>query len=84
MIGLDDSDELKDIYHSIIVEEDKTDELYMLLEKKIFESLKNINDFAKIHNILRAFRRSEKIADRIMSIANLLLYIQEGGTLKRI
>ncbi len=84
MIGLDNSDELKDIYHAVMVEEDKTDELYMLLEKKIFESLKNINDFAKIHNILRVFRRSEKIADRTMSIANLLLYIQEGGTLKRI
>jgi len=35
MINIDDIDELKDIFHEIIVEEDKTDELYGMLEKKI-------------------------------------------------
>ncbi len=81
MIGLDDADELKDIFHEIIVEEDKTDELYGMLEKKIFTELKDSSDFEKTHNILRAFRRSEKIADRAISIANLLLYIFQGGEL---
>lgn len=84
MIGLDDLDELRDIYHSIIVEEDKTDDLYALLEQKILDGLKDVDDFERIHNMLRAFRRSEKIADRTISIANLLLYIQEGGALKRV
>ena len=83
MIDSDDVDELKDIYHLIIVEEDKTDELYSMLEKKIIQKIKDGDDFAKIHKMLRAFRRSEKIADRTISIANLLLYIQDGGRLRR-
>ncbi len=84
MIGLDDDDELRDIFHSIIVEEDKTDDLYAMLEKKIFDGLSDAKDFARIHTMLRAFRRSEKITDRTSSIANLLLYISEGGKLKRV
>ena len=83
MIDSDDEDELKDIYHLIIVEEDKTDELYSMLEKKIVQKIKDGDDFAKIHKMLRAFRRSEKIADRTISMANLLLYIQTGGNLRR-
>ena len=83
MIDSDDEDELKDIYHLIIVEEDKTDELYSMLEKKIVQKIKDGNDFAKIYKMLRAFRRSEKIADRTISMANLLLYIQTGGNLRR-
>ncbi len=81
MIDMDDVDELRDILHEIVVEEDKTDELYSMLEKKIFTGLKDSSDFEKTHNILRAFRRSEKIADRAISIANLLLYIFKGGEL---
>ncbi len=83
MFEIDDIDELKDIFHNVIVEEDKTDELYAMLEKKIIDSMANESDFMKIHNMLRAFRRSEKIADRTISIANLLLYMKEGGTLKK-
>ena len=83
MIESDDVDELKDIYHLMIVEEDKTDELYLMLEKNIIQKIKEGDDFVKIHKILRAFRRSEKIADRTISIANLLLYIQDGGKLRR-
>ncbi len=83
MIDSDDIDELKDLYHLMIVEEDKTDELYSMLEEKIIQKIKEGDDFAKIHKMLRAFRRSEKIADRTISIANLLLYIQDGGRLRR-
>ena len=83
MMDIDDIDELKDIFHSIIVEEDKTDDLYAMLEKKIIENIKESDDFVRIHNMLRAFRRSEKIADRTISIANLLLYIQDGGRLRK-
>ena len=83
MMDIDDIDELKDIFHSVIVEEDKTDDLYAMLEKKIIENIKESDDFVRIHNMLRAFRRSEKIADRTISIANLLLYIQDGGRLRK-
>ncbi len=82
MFDIDDIDELKDMFHSIIVEENKSDDLYSMLEKKIIENINQDDDFVKIHNILRTFRKSEKIADRTISIANLLIYIQDGGTLK--
>jgi len=82
MLESDDIDEMKDIFHSIIVEEDKTDELYTMLEKKVIENIDKEDDFARVHKMLRAFRRSEKIADRTISIANLLVYIQDGGVLK--
>jgi phosphate transport system protein len=84
MIGLDDVDELKDIFHEILVEEDKTDELYSLLEKKILTDLKDSSDFEETHMTLKAFRRCEKIADRAISIANLVLYIYEGGPLQKV
>ncbi len=84
MIGLDDIDELKDIFHEILVEEDKTDELYSLLEKKILTNLKDSSDFEETHKMLKAFRRCEKIADRAISIAYLILYIYEGGPLQKV
>ena len=83
MMDMDDVDELKDLFHSVIVEEDKTDDLYAMLEKKIIENIKESDDFTRVHKMLRAFRRSEKIADRTISIANLLLYIQDGGRLRK-
>ncbi len=84
MINIDDIDELKDIFHEIIVEEDKTDELYGMLEKKILSELEDSSDFERTHKVLKAFRRNEKIADRAISIANLILYIYEGGILQRV
>jgi len=84
MLDIDDIDELKDIFHEVHLEEDKTDELYGIVEKKIFKNLKDNSDFQKVHYILKAIRRFEKIADRATSIANLVLYIFEGGSLERV
>ncbi len=84
MINIDDQDELQDCFNDVLIEENKTDDLYELLEKNILNSAKKSDDFEKIHRILRAFRKSAKIADRTISIANLLVYIKVGGTLQKV
>ncbi len=84
MLNIDCIDELQDCFNEVLIEENKTDDLYELLEKTILRNYKKTDDFEKIHKILRAFRKSEKIADRTISIANLLVYIKVGGTLQKV
>ena len=84
MLDIDDVDELRDSFNEIIVEENKTDDLYELFERSVLDNpIKNVEEFEKLHKILKAFRKSEKIADRSVSIANLLLYIKVGGIMQR-
>ncbi len=84
MLNIDCIDELQDCFNEVLIEENKTDDLYELLEKTILRNYKKTDDFEKIHKILRAFRKSAKIADRTISIANLLVYIKVGGTLQKV
>jgi len=84
MLDIDDPDEMQDCFNEVLIEENKTDDLYELLEKNILHNSKKTDDFEKIHRILRAFRKSAKIADRTISIANLLVYIKVGGTLQKV
>jgi len=82
MMGIEDINILKDSFHKILVEQHKTDDLYSLLEKKVFENLQDKSDFEKIYKMLRACRRSKKIVDRAVSISHFLVYIKEGGILE--
>ncbi len=85
MLDIDYTDELRDSFNETLIEENKTDDLYELLERSVLDNQVNsVEDFEKIHKILRAFRKSEKIADRSVSMANLLLYIKIGGTMQRL
>jgi len=84
MIDIDYDDELRDAFNETLIEENKTDDLYELFERSVLDSpINNIEDFEKKHKILRVFRKSEKIADRSVSMAYLLLYINIGGTMQR-
>jgi len=84
MLDIDDVDELRDSFNEVLIEENKADDLYELLERSVLDNQVNaLKDFEKKHKILRAFRKSEKITDRSMSIANLLLYIKIGGIMQR-
>jgi len=84
MLDIDCPDELQDCFNEVLIEENKTDDLYELLEKNILNNSKKTDNFEKVHKILRAFRKSAKIADRTISIANLLVYIKVGGTLQKV
>lgn len=81
MINIDCEDELKETYNEVLIEESKTDDLYEMVEKNLFNQANESDDFEKFHNMLRALRKSEKVADRATSIANLLLYIKVGGNI---
>lgn len=79
MIKMDCVDELKDNYNEVLIEESKSDDLYEMVEKSLTIQANETLGFEKFHHMLRALRRSEKIADRASSIANLLLYAKVGG-----
>jgi phosphate transport system protein len=81
MIDIDEEDDLQDIFNKIIVEEHKTDDLYDLIEEQIFAL---DLEYKILNKILKTFRKIEKIADRTIEIANLLLYYKIGGKLQNI
>ena len=67
-------------YQRVIVEESKTDDLYLMIEKNILKLIsKNLDLSKEYFDILSALRRLEKIADRAVSISNLLHFAQVGG-----
>ncbi len=81
MINIDDTDELQEMYEEVLIEENKADDLYEMIERKLVEQAENTNMFEKYHRMLRALRKSEKIASRAISVANLLVYIKMGGNI---
>ena len=71
---------IEEKYHRVIVEESKTDDLYLMIEKNILKLIsKNLDLSREYFDILSSLRRLEKIADRAVSIANLLQFAQVGG-----
>ena len=67
-------------YQRVIVEESKTDDLYLMIEKNILKLItKNLDLSKEYFDILSALRRLEKIADRSVSIASLLQFAKLGG-----
>ena len=73
---------IEEKYHRVIVEESKTDDLYLMIEKNILKLIsKNLDLSKEYFDTLSALRRLEKIADRAVSIANLLQFAQVGGDL---
>ncbi len=82
MVNVEDADELQDMYEDVLIEENKADDLYEMIERNLIAQAENSStNFEKFHKMLRALRKGEKIANRAISIANLLLYIEVGGSL---
>ncbi len=79
MLSCDDSDEIQELYNDVLIEENKTDDLYEIVERSLSDQAKGIDSFEKFHKILKALRKSSKIAARAISIANLLVYAKVGG-----
>ena len=79
MLGCDDRDEIQELYNDILIEENKTDDLYEIVERSLTEQAQKIDTFEKFHKMLRALRKSAKIAARAISVANLLVYAKVGG-----
>lgn len=79
MINCNDDEEIQEIYNDVLIEENKTDDLYEMVERNLSLQADGSNTFEKFHKMLRALRKSGKIASRAISIANLLVYAKVGG-----
>ena len=67
-------------YQRVIVEESKTDDLYLMIEKNILKLITQKLDLSKEYfDLLSSLRRLEKMADRSVSIASLLQFAKLGG-----
>lgn len=77
--GLD----FEELYIQAKIEESKTDDLCLLLEREILSNpistKEHLFDFAKI---LSTFRKLEKSADHAVNIANLMVFVKKGGKIK--
>ncbi len=80
MLDIDDEDEIREVYNEVLIEENKADDLYEMVERKLLAEANGTNDFEKYHKMLKALRKSSKIAARAISIANLLVYAKIGGS----
>ena len=84
MLASDCVDEVQECFTKALVAENKTDDLYKILEADVLKHATDESEFAHHHNMLRALRKSEKVADRALSIASLLLYARNGGVLHQV
>jgi len=81
MLTTDCIDEVQECFNKALIAENKTDDLYEMLEGDVLKSSATETEYVKYHEMLSALRKSEKVADRAMSIAALLLYARNGGVL---
>jgi phosphate transport system protein len=79
MLDIDCIDEIQETFNKVLVSQNKAEDLYDLVENLLLKDAQNSKNFNKYHSILIALRKSEKIADRAISIASLLLYANNGG-----
>ena len=79
MINIEDEDEIREVYNDVLIQENKTDDLYEMVERNLSLQADGSNSFEKFHKMLRALRKSSKISSRAISIANLLVYAKVGG-----
>ena len=55
-----------------------------IAESEVLKKPTNEDAFSNYHDMLTVLRKSEKVADRSLSIAALLLYARNGGQLHQI
>jgi len=84
MINIDCVDETQECFNKVLIAESKTDDLYEMIETTLLTQAKEANDFTRYHKMLSSLRKSEKIADRAMSIASLLLFANNGGEIHQV
>ena len=79
MINIDDIDEIQELYNEALIEESKADDLYEMVERNLSAQAAESHNFEKFYKMLRALRKSSKIASRSIGMANLLVYVKIGG-----
>lgn len=77
-----DSCDADDVYRKVMVEESKNDDLFSIMEKELLNLIIDTNEFAVEYvKVLGTLRKLERIGDRTVNIASLMVYAQKGGEL---
>ncbi len=85
LLSVEDKREVDEFYKIVVLEEDKNDALYKIIEKSLLNKIHDdIHLFKEYQGILSALRRLEKIADRAMCIASLMHFAIIGGEINRV
>lgn len=72
-----------DVYRKVMVEESKNDDLFSIMEKELLNLIIDADELAVEYvKVLGTLRKLERIGDRTVNIASLMLYAQKGGELK--
>ncbi len=72
----------EDIHTKVLIEESKNDDLFSIVEKELLGFIIDSGELGLEYiKILSTLRRLERIGDRGVNIASLLLYAQKGGKL---
>ncbi len=84
LLALDDLELVDDYYSTVSLEESKNDDLYKIIEKTLLKKINNDMHLTKDYqDVMAALRRLEKVADRALSIANLMHYAKLGGVIRK-
>jgi phosphate transport system protein len=84
MIDVDCVDEIQECFNKVLIAENKTDDLYEMIENAIIKQADKSDNFSRYHQMLSSLRKSEKVADRAISIASLLLFANNGGEIHQV
>jgi len=83
IISTEDSDEMQFHLSNTELAEIQTDYLYTMVETNMFKIMCELNNNKKEYlDVLISLRGLDKIADRALSIAKLLIYAKSGGELE--
>jgi phosphate transport system protein len=71
-----------DLYRKVFIEESINDDLFSIIEKDMLALIMTNSEHSMEYiNVLGTLKNLERIADRGVSIASLLVYAQKGGEL---
>lgn len=74
--------DVEENYRKVMVEESKNDDLYGIVEQEIMHSIEADSERSvDFVNVLGTLRKLERICDRAVNIANLLIFAKTGGKL---
>lgn len=66
-------------YRAIHIEEEKSDEIFGIIQKEVLSSLNAAELTATYINIIKTIKKHERVTDHCENIAKLLHYAKEGG-----
>ena len=75
--------DVEDVYRKVAVEESKNDDLFAILEKDILGQIVSETELSVDYvRILGTMRKLERVCDRAVNVASLLMFEQKGGMLQ--